>query len=149
MKNHRNILSGEGLGIHEISEGEIAQGKGQELSEYIERRGPRFELPKSRPDLIKQLQGELALCRAKLAEPLPPDDEKTQYQAPEIKYRFLNPYKYKADFLSHLLVDGFVNTYELSRKYGKSGFDLRSFEGAIKDIEKLLEMGASTPKTTM
>src|SRR3989344_3918308 len=122
--------TGKGLGVRELSDKEL-KDQGVDLS----KRGPRLEVPKDNPEIKARLQKLLAEYRAKVQQGLKTTEG--SYQAPEVQDPYYYEAQYGADFLSQLLTDGHVDTYDFTRRIGK-GLNGQAFGRLMVKVEDAL-----------
>lgn len=108
--------------------------------ESPEKKSPKIELP-SDIETIRKLQKKLREYKTRLEE------EKGQkiktHTAPEQDFVALADTHYKIAVLEKLLLEGSVNTYELSRELNEADgmFDASAFDNACGVIEDYVETG--------
>ena len=106
----------------------------KEEEKKVEEKGPEINLPEDQ-NIVKALQNKLVEYKERLVTQM----KQEPYKAPEL---FADT-NYKIAVLEKLLVEGKVNTYELSRqlkeKYG--GVDVASFDNACAVIEDYAKTG--------
>lgn len=105
---------------------------------------PKIELPKD-AEVVKRLQNKLKDYKQRLAEEKKKIDP---YKAPEQVFHILADTNYKIAVLEKVLLEGEVNTFELSRELNSQDgqFDSGAFNNACGVIEDYCSTGGKNTR---
>lgn len=134
MSETHNPISGQELGIHELSDRELMEG-GVDLS----KRGPRIEISQKNPEIKAELQSLLEQYREKMVQGVRKENNDNKFQAPEVRDPYFYEAQYGSEFISQLLTDGHVDTYDFTRRIGR-GLNMNAFGNLMQKIERILDI---------